>query len=199
MKKYAILIVLLSFAALLTSAQKGDAYTKTLLAYQKNYITTHEVVKEADRKYFRFYKPDPNYRFDCRVELSTDTTTVSMKTSANTTKYFKRYGHIVFKVHDTTCLLMLYKSLDPKMPAQYKDLLFLPFMDLTTGDESYGSGRYIDLYTTEIKDGYLPVDFNKAYNPYCAYATGFRCPVPPRENTLPVAIFAGEKNFAKPH
>lgn len=180
-------------------AQKNNVYNKTLLAYQKNYVTTHEVVKEADRKYFKFFKPDSNYRFNCRLELSHDTTTVTMKTSANTTKYFRRYGQIVFKVHDTACQLTLFKSLDPKMPEQYKDLLFLPFMDQTTGDESYGSGRYIDLYTTEIHNGYLLVDFNKAYNPYCAYATGFRCPVPPRENNLPVAIRAGEKNFAKAH
>ncbi|HNJ28593.1 MAG TPA: DUF1684 domain-containing protein, partial [Ferruginibacter sp.] len=80
------------------------------------------------------------------------------------------------------------------------DYLFVPFTDLTTGDESYGSGRYIEFYIQDIQgDGTLQLDFNKAYNPYCAYASGFKCPIPPRENALNVAIKAGEKNFAKPH
>ncbi len=80
----------------------------------------------------------------------------------------------------------------------YKDHLFLPFTDLTSGEESYGGGRYIDLETTGIINNRLVIDFNKAYNPYCTYSDGYNCPIPPRENDLPVAIRAGEKAFAKP-
>ena len=72
------------------------------------------------------------------------------------------------------------------------------FTDKTTGDQTYHSGRYIDLTIDDIKNDTLVIDFNKAYNPYCAYVKGVSsCPIPPRENYLPVAIEAGEKSFAK--
>ncbi len=82
--------------------------------------------------------------------------------------------------------------------AEYKDQLFLPFTDLTSGEESYAAGRYIDLIFDDILDNKVIIDFNKAYNPYCAYVSGkYNCPIPPRENSLNVAILAGEKNFGK--
>lgn len=67
------------------------------------------------------------------------------------------------------------------------------------GTESYGGGRYIDCVINDIRNSTLMLDFNKAYNPYCAYVTGYNCPIPPREKDLPVAIHAGEKNYGKPH
>ena len=71
--------------------------------------------------------------------------------------------------------------------------LFVPFRDATSGKDTYGGGRYID---TRLLDGRLTLDFNKAYNPYCVYDyTGYACPVPPEENTLPFGVEAGEKNF----
>ena len=82
---------------------------------------------------------------------------------------------------------------------KYRNYLFVPFTDATTGDESYGSGRYLEFYIADIQNNTLQLDFNKAYNPYCAYAAGYKCPIPPRENNLPLAIKAGEKNFAKGH
>jgi uncharacterized protein (DUF1684 family) len=74
------------------------------------------------------------------------------------------------------------------------DDYFLPFMDATTGDDSYADGRYLDLPATG--DGRLVVDFNYAYNPYCAYNPNWSCPIPPSENRLRVSINAGEKNFS---
>jgi uncharacterized protein (DUF1684 family) len=72
------------------------------------------------------------------------------------------------------------------------------FTDKTTGDQTYHAGRYIDLKIGDINDGKVVIDFNKAYNPYCAYVKGkYSCPIPPRENYLPVAMEAGEKNFGK--
>jgi uncharacterized protein (DUF1684 family) len=83
---------------------------------------------------------------------------------------------------------------------EYKDHLFLPFTDLTSGEETYTAGRYIDLSFEDIIDNKVVIDFNKAYNPYCAYVSGkYNCPIPPRENTLSVAILAGEKNYGKEH
>jgi uncharacterized protein (DUF1684 family) len=77
----------------------------------------------------------------------------------------------------------------------YKNLLFLPFNDSSNGDSSYGGGRYIDLDVNHIVNKQITIDFNKAYNPYCAYSDGYRCPVPPQENRLSIEILAGEKLF----
>ncbi|MEJ0106895.1 MAG: DUF1684 domain-containing protein [Bacteroidota bacterium] len=80
-----------------------------------------------------------------------------------------------------------------------KIIFSCPFTDLTTGNESYQTGRYIDFTVKDIKNGELVIDFNKAYNPSCAYVSDkYNCPVPPRENNLTIAIKAGgEMNFAK--
>ena len=82
---------------------------------------------------------------------------------------------------------------------KYRNYLFVPFTDATTGKQSYGSGRYLEFYKKDIENNTLQLDFNKAYNPYCAYATGYKCPIPPRENRLSISIKAGEMNFAKSH
>jgi len=79
----------------------------------------------------------------------------------------------------------------------YRDYLFLPFKDATNGDSTYGGGRYIDIRMSEINNNTLTIDFNKAYNPYCAYSDGFNCPVPPLENHLEVALEAGERKFKR--
>ena len=82
---------------------------------------------------------------------------------------------------------------------QYKDYLFIPFMDHTNGETTYGGGRYFDVMIGDIMDDKLVLDFNICYNPYCAFSDGYNCPVPPKENHLEVAIKAGEKMFNKEH
>jgi uncharacterized protein len=73
-------------------------------------------------------------------------------------------------------------------------------MDKSNGEETYEGGRYLDLRFADLKnDGTLFIDFNKAYNPYCAFSGGYSCPIPPLENRIQVAIPAGEKKFRKPH
>ena len=122
-----------------------------------------------------------------------------MKTSANTLQHYFKYGRLNFVLDGKDYHLYVYQSSDLMKTEKYKDYLFVPFTDASTGDESYGSGRYLDFSTTDIKNNTLYLDFNKAYNPSCAYATGFHCPMPPKENLLTVAINAGEKNFGKGH
>ena len=74
-----------------------------------------------------------------------------------------------------------------------KPALFIPFLDATSGVETYEGGRYIDL--TENTSGMYDLDFNRAYNPYCAYNPEYSCPAPPKDNTLPTPIRAGEKKY----
>jgi uncharacterized protein (DUF1684 family) len=93
--------------------------------------------------------------------------------------------------------LAIYKNLRTTRMPMFRDFLFLPFQDDTNGESTYGGGRYIDLKVGDIEDGKLTIDFNKAYNPYCAYGDGWNCPIPPVENILEVEIAAGEKNYKK--
>ena len=81
----------------------------------------------------------------------------------------------------------------------YRDYLFIPFKDLTNGKESYGGGRYIDLRMRQLDKDKVILDFNKSYNPYCAFSEEYSCPIPPKENHLTIAIEAGEKNYGKSH
>ncbi|HVF96436.1 MAG TPA: DUF1684 domain-containing protein [Flavisolibacter sp.] len=113
---------------------------------------------------------------------------------------FRVYGTAFFQLNGKSLQLNLYKSQEEMTNPAYRNYLFLPFTDSTSGNETYQSGRYIDLTTTDIKDNKLMVDFNKAYNPYCAYVSGvYNCPIPPKENALPIAVRAGEKAFSKSH
>ncbi len=180
-------------------AQKKDVYTESIKAYQKIYIDSHEVVKGNDRKHFHFFPINKAYNVSAYFERIFDTVGFTMNTSAGTVKYFYKYGRLDFIIDGKECLLYVYQGKDLMQTEQYKDYLFVPFTDATTGNESYGSGRYLEFYKKDIENNTLQLDFNKAYNPYCAYATGFKCPVPPRENRLTIPIKAGEMNFGKAH
>ncbi|MDQ6530742.1 DUF1684 domain-containing protein [Flavobacterium sp. LHD-85] len=116
-----------------------------------------------------------------------------MKTSGTRTPKYIKYGTLNFKINGKPFQLAVYQSLDLIVQEKYKNHLFLPFSDLTTGKESYIGGRYIDL---EIPKGNtIAVDFNQAYNPYCAYNYKYSCPLVPQENDLKIEIKAGVKTF----
>ncbi len=180
-------------------AQKKDIYAESIKAYQKMYVDSHEVVKGKDKKQFHFFPINKAYHVSAYFERIYDTVGFTMNTSAGTVKYFYKYGRLDFIIDGKECLLYVYQGKDLMQTEQYKDYLFVPFTDVTTGNESYGSGRYLEFYKRDIENDKLQLDFNKAYNPYCAYATGFKCPIPPRENRLSVPIKAGEMNFGKAH
>ena len=106
-----------------------------------------------------------------------------------------RYAKVTFKLNGKDLELTLYRNIGLMVNPIYRNLLFLPFTDETTGELTYGGGRYIDLDIKDIDKNKITIDFNKAYNQYCAYSDGYRCPVPPEENDLAVSISAGEKNY----
>ena len=183
----------------LAFAQKKDFYAESIKAYQKIYVDSHEVVKGKDRKQFRFFPINKAYNVSAYFERVFDTVGFTMPTSAGTVKYFYKYGRLDFMIDGKECLLYVYQGKELMQTETYKNYLFVPFTDATTGNESYGSGRYLEFYKKDIQGDSLQIDFNKAYNPYCAYATGYKCPIPPRENRLALAIKAGEMNFGKSH
>ena len=176
----------------------GQSYKDSLQTYLDRYVKDHEVVEGADKKYFQFYPINENFRVTARFEKATNNKWFSMETSGLQKKTYRVYGTVTFTFHDTLVKADIYQSQNLMADSKYKDYLALMFTDKTTGDDTYEAGRYIDLDIDDIKNNQLVIDFNKAYNPYCAYVKGkYNCPIPPRENYLPIAIEAGEKNFVK--
>src|SRR5689334_20946592 len=175
------------------------SYDDSLKTFLDNYVKKNEVVRASDRKYFQFFPVDEKYRVVATFEKATEIKWFSMETSAASMKQtYRIYGTVSFTIHDTLVKADIYQSQDLLTKPKYKNYLALMFTDETSGDQTYHAGRYIDLTTDDIKDDKLVIDFNKAYNPYCAYVKGvYSCPIPPRENYLPVMIEAGEKNFGK--
>ena len=174
------------------------SYNDSLKTYLDGYVKKHEVVRGPDKKYFQFYPVDEKYRVVATFEKAKDSKWFSMETSAFQKQTYRVYGTVSFMIHDTLIKADIYQSQDLLTNPKYKNYLALMFTDKTTGDQTYHAGRYIDFTIEDINNDQLVIDFNKAYNPYCAYVKGrYSCPIPPKENYLPVAIEAGEKSFGK--
>ena len=118
-----------------------------------------------------------------------------MQTTTSRVSDERIYGILTFQLKGKTYNLNVYQGKDLMTTEGYEDYLFLPFLDNTNGEDSYGGGRYIDLRIP--KGNELIIDFNKAYNPFCAYNEKYSCPIVPRENYVDIEIRAGVKAFKK--
>ena len=136
----------------------------------------------------RYFDPAPTFRFEVALQRYTDPTSVMMATSKGTRQLFNRVGYFETKIDAIIIRVQAYQSAESDDSS-----IFVPFRDGTSGKESYGAARYLDL-GVEHDDNYA-VDFNYAYNPYCAYSEDYVCPLPPQENWLTVSIRAGEKKY----
>jgi hypothetical protein len=166
--------------------------------YQAKFLKSERSpLTEKDFVNLRFFNPDQRYVFKASFEATPNAPTFDMPTYSGITKPYVQYGWIHFTHEGKQLKLAVYQNLQLRVMPKFKDHLFLPFKDETNGEATYGGGRYIDLSTSDIVGGKLTLDFNKCYNPWCAYSDGFNCPIPPRDNHLPVKISAGEMNFAK--
>src|SRR5690606_21664550 len=129
-----------------------------------------------------YYPPNPDVNLIVTVEPFAQQEDVLFEMSSGDRQRYRRYGEFVFQVEGETARLTVYAG-----PHGF----FLPFADAGAGTETYSGGRYLE--PEALGDNRFHVDFNLAYNPYCAYAPGWSCPLPPPENRLTVAIRAGEK------
>ena len=116
-----------------------------------------------------------------------------MKTSTTRKPMYVKYGEAHFEIDGKPFQLNIYQNIELSKLEEYKDYLFLPFSDLTCGKESYIGGKYIDMKTPTGDT--IVIDFNKAYNPLCAYNHKYSCPKVPLENDLKIEIKAGVKKF----
>ena len=155
-------------------------------------------LKDKDRKHFEgldFFSFDSTYVVKATLEPTPNSDWFNMKTTTDRVSKERVYGVLNFEMEDKYYQLNIYQGMDLMTKEGFEDYLFLPFLDETNGIESYGGGRYID---ARIPEGdTLVIDFNKAYNPYCAYNDKYSCPIVPRTNYLKTRIEAGVKVFDK--
>lgn len=155
-------------------------------------------LKEKDLKNFKgleFFKFDSTYVVAASFTRAVDEKPFKMKTTTDRAPEYLKYGEITFDLNGKAFKLNVYQGQDLMKTEGFEDYLFLPFIDDTNGDETYGGGRYIDLRIPEGDS--MIVDFNSAYNPYCAYNEKYSCPIVPRENYLETEVKAGVKAFKK--
>ena len=142
-----------------------------------------------------FFKPDTAYQVLARFERTPDAVPFLMPSTTDEKTIEVVYGIAHFELNGKQHQLEIYQTPELITDEKYADYLFLPFLDETNGEETYGGGRYIDLTIPE-GDSIL-IDFNKAYNPYCVYNKKYSCPLVPRQNYLRTKVRAGVKDFTK--
>jgi uncharacterized protein (DUF1684 family) len=145
-----------------------------------------------------YFAPDPSYRVNARIEPGAGDEMVIETGGADGAVHFRRAGRLVFVLDGEPCALTVLSL------QQYAGGLFVPFKDATSGRETYGGGRYLfdtakntDGLVLEVEAGTTEVviDFNYAYNPSCVYSPRWACPLAPPENTLKIAVHAGERMY----
>ncbi|WP_290696773.1 DUF1684 domain-containing protein [Lacinutrix sp.] len=200
MKKHILLLVLL--VSVLSCAQNkqpllGDTpYQKEQNAKFKEALKSP--LTEKDRKTFRaldFFKFDSTYVVNANFKRTLNETPFEMPTTTDRKPMYVKYGELSFALKGVACKLNIYQNIELVKREGYEDHLFLPFIDETNGEDSYGGGRYLD---TSLPEGdTMVLNFNEAYNPYCAYSPRYSCPVVPLENSLDVRVEAGVKAYGK--
>jgi uncharacterized protein (DUF1684 family) len=161
----------------------------------KNDDENSPLLKEtrANFKGLSYYPPNEEYALPAFFTPFENPTEVKIQTTkSNDIRTMIRYGELSFVIDEKEHKLTVFKHKEP----EHEHLFFVPFKDATNGRETYEAGRYIDLEEQPGDDEYL-LDFNRAYNPYCAYNPKYACPLVPSENVLKIAIPAGEKDFKK--
>jgi len=192
--------MLMSFSLTSYAQRDSVALVNKILAFQKELNKEYRdkstsPLKPADLKKFKqhdFFPVNLDYAVDAQLTLTPDSPFVPMKATGSIVQEYRTYAIAHFQLHEKTYSLPVYQSKNLMNNPEYKDYLFLPFTDLTTGNETYGGGRYVELRMPK-EGNVVIINFNLAYNPYCAYNERYSCPLVPNENDLPVAILAGVK------
>lgn len=172
---------------------------KETLNYQKelkkSYLNRETTpLKKEELKNFKglkFYPYNEKFVVKATLEKLENQPVFKMPTSGTNNPDYKRYGILHFTINDEKFQLEVYQNIDLIKKKEYAKHLFLPFIDETSGNETYGAGRYLDIEIPE--DNEIVIDFNKAYHPYCAYTLGYSCPITPDVNFLKTKIIAGVK------
>jgi uncharacterized protein (DUF1684 family) len=193
----AAVLAILLYAWLGTESQPN--YTAEIEQQRKD--KDHQFKTSADSPFagdttftgLRYFPVDPTYRVIADFVPAPQKQVVTLATSDGKQKHYNTFGYAEFTLHGKKNRLLILEIMDP---GPWRGTLFLAFGDETSARETYGAGRYLDVQKPKGKT--LVLDFNLAYNPYCAYNHNYSCPLPPAENLLTIPIRAGELNYTTP-
>lgn len=149
----------------------------------------HSPIEDKGFSGLSYYPEDPAFVFTVKLEPAAEREVLELQTSTGDVQPYVRYGRVRFACEGQEQTLTLFAAAHEVEPER----LFLPFKDATNGTETYGAGRYLEVPVGT--GGTVTLDFNYAYNPFCAYSDRWRCPLPPFENHLKIPIRAGEKTY----
>lgn len=194
-------VVIIIYFLTLFSYGQGNKAIKDIIKFQdklnKEYADkTKSPLSEEDLKSFKsldFFPIDTDFRVKAKLKYYKGSKPFKMKTTTDRLPVYKIFASATFEIHGKKHVLHIYQNQKLLLTTEFEDYLFIPFTDNTNGDESYGGGRYIDLKVTDKET--IIIDFNKAYNPYCAYNDKYSCPIPPKANQLDIEIPVGVKAY----
>lgn len=191
----ALLVISFSYAQECSETASKDAQKKLNEEYAdpKTSPLTKEDIKTF--KALDFYPVDTKYCVTARFKRTPKEKPFHMATTTGRKALYVKYGELSFTLNGKQFKLDIFQSPDLIKEEEYKDYLFLPFTDNTNGNGSYAGGRYIDM--KQPKGDTIQIDFNAAYNPYCAYNHDYSCPIPPSQNFVDTDIKAGVKAYKK--
>lgn len=159
-------------------------------AFRQSEESPMAAAQKAQFDSLKYYPGDAAFVPHADISRTEKPDTTLLRMSDNKAEKYLNWGVVKFSINNSPQQLRVY------LKATGRDsTLFIPFTDLTNGRETYGGGRYLDAIRPKLNEPEITLDFNRAYNPYCAYNNEYSCPVPPAENRLQVAIPAGEKSF----
>ena len=199
MRIFLFIVIIFSF-----SCREEKRYQDVnLTEYQRqvnNYFKDASVspLKPKDLKNFQgldFFEFDSIYVVKAKIEETKESLPFKMKTTTDIPADVRKYADLFFQITDKEFELSVYENLEYEGVEGYENYLFLPFLDETNENETYGGGRYLDLFLNGTDS--IIIDFNKAYNPKCVYDENFSCPIVPRKNFLNTRIEAGVKDYIK--
>lgn len=196
MKKIWLILIPIALVVFFLTRSQGtnEKYVQEIHQYwedKHDFFSTSQaspfVQKGEEYKKVIYFDPNQDFRVNGKLERFTSRETMTLGNSDGTSTSYLKFANVQFKIGDQPCTLLVLKALG------FGNQYLLAFGDATSGNETYGGGRYLDIVIG--KSDLVTLDFNKAYNPYCAYFEDFTCPLPPRDNLLEVSIPAGEKNY----
>jgi uncharacterized protein (DUF1684 family) len=189
------LFVLAIFIASCGTTQESSSYKDDILEHRrkinKEMLGSGSPIPEDEKASFtglNFFPVDSSFNVSAKFEVIANGRVFDMMTNTDRRPKYRHFANILFTYGGKSY------SLEAYQPAEKPGgELFIPFNDLTNGSDSYYSGRFIDIEIPEGKE--FKLDFNRCYNPYCAYNENYSCPIPPQANRLELEVKAGEKKY----
>jgi len=172
-------------------AEYREFWDKTEMEYKNPLESPLSKAEIADFKGIPKYDYNPKYRVEARWKPTPNEKPFKIEETGPRRSTYQKVAEVHFKIGEDSLKLAAYQNLSLMRTAGFENYIFMPFTDMSNGFDTYGGGRYLDF--DKPKGNKTIIDFNTAYNPYCAYSDKFSCPIPPRENHLNIRIPAGAK------